>query len=265
MSSTTSYIDLASLNMRAESIKSDFQSARPFRFVSFDGIFKSDKVTEILNQYPKVDNDDNWDGTTYINQKNKFQKSEFDHDSVMQKVFDELNSTVFLEWLQNLTELEEPIIADPKLFGGGLHQSINGAFLNVHVDYNIHPETKFQRRLNVIVYMNDNWKDEYQGHLELWDLTDGKKEQIARIAPTLNRCVIFETNEISFHGHPAPLNTPMGINRKSLATYYYTKTRPAQEVSDEHNTIYVNTQGVGGKMKQLNAGIKAFLERINKK
>jgi hypothetical protein len=131
--------------------------------------------------------------------------------------------------LEELTQIEEPLLADPSLFGAGLHQSMNGAFLNVHVDYNIHPETKFHRRLNVLVYMNPNWKEEYEGHIELWDLTGKERKQLGRFSPDFNRCVIFETNEISFHGHPKKLNTPEGVSRKSLATYYYTKNRPAHE------------------------------------
>ena len=110
--------------------------------------------------------------------------------------------------------------------------------------------------------MNKDWDDSYEGHLELWDLRPGKKELLAKIAPTFNRCVIFETNEISFHGHPTPLKSPEGINRKSIATYYYTKTRPEAEIAADHNTIYVNTQGLKGKVKKLDSGIKALWERI---
>jgi hypothetical protein len=76
--------------------------------------------------------------------------------------------------------------------------------------------------------------------------------------------VMIETNEISFHGHPKKLNTPDGINRKSIAVYYYTKDRNDIISAPEHNTIYVNTEGVSGSVKRINSGIKAFLERINK-
>ena len=166
--------------------------------------------------------------------------------------------------MEKLTDIGD-LTGDEELFGGGLHQSINGAYLNVHVDYNIHPKTKYHRRLNVLVYMNKDWKDEYEGHLELWDFTKGKKDLIGRYAPLFNRCVIFETNEVSFHGHPKQLNTPTGKNRKSLATYYYTKSRPSSEIADEHNTIYVNTEGTSGKIKRFRSGIKALLERVNNK
>lgn len=85
-----------------------------------------------------------------------------------------------------------------------------------------------------------------------------------KIAPVFNRCAMFETNEISFHGHPKPLNTPEEINRKSIAVYYYTKNRDAKDIAKEHNTIYVNTEGASGEVKKLVSGVKAFFERLKK-
>ncbi len=258
------FIDFGGLKDRFSNIKKEYQSGVPFRYVMFENFFLMNKAEEIYLNYPVIEKG-KWDGTTYIDQKNKFQKTEFEKDSIMDRVFRELNSLEFTNWLQELTGLEEKIIGDEELFGGGLHQSINDAFLNVHVDYNIHPKTKYHRRLNVLVYMNKDWKDEYGGHVEFWDLTQGKKKVIGKYAPTFNRCVIFETNEISFHGHPKPLKTPEGINRKSIATYYYTKTRPLNEIAENHNTIYVNTEGITGQVKRFNSGVKSILERINKK
>lgn len=258
------FINLASLIDRQNAIKTEYQSKTPFRYIMFENFFHPDKADIILQNYPSIA-DGKWDGTTYLDQKNKFQKTKFEENSVMDKVFRELNSTEFLNWLQDITEVEDTLTGDEELFGGGLHQSTNGAFLNVHVDYNIHPKTKYHRRLNVLVYMNNNWKDEYEGHLELWDLSRGEKVLLGKYAPTFNRCVIFETNEISFHGHPKPVQTADNINRKSLATYYYTKTRPESEIAGDHNTVYVNTEGVSGQLKRFNSGVKAFLERINKK
>ncbi len=257
------FINMESLRKRQPEIKATYRSTAPFHYIMLEDFFYPDKADEIYNGYPSIE-DGKWDGTTYIDQKNKFQKSTFEKGSLFQNVFNELNSSEFLSWLSDITGIDD-IIADDELFGGGLHQSIRGAFLNVHVDYNIHPKTKYHRRLNVLVYMNKDWKDEYEGHLELWNLSEGKHELLGRYAPTFNRCVIFETNEISFHGHPRPLKTQDGINRKSIATYYYTKTRPANEIASEHNTLYVNTEGVGGQIKRLSSGIKALLERINKK
>lgn len=258
------FINFNSLIERQNEIKADYQSKKIFRYVMFENFFQADKAEVVLQNYPTIQ-DGKWDGTTYLDQKNKFQKTKFDENSAMDRVFKELNSTEFLKWLQNITEIEEELLGDEDLFGGGLHQSTNGAFLNVHVDYNIHPKTKYHRRVNVLVYMNKDWKEEYEGHLELWDLSNNQKNLIGKYAPMFNRCVIFETNEVSFHGHPKPLRTPADVNRKSIATYYYTKTRPAEEITQDHNTVYVNTEGISGYIKKINSGFKAFLERISKK
>jgi Rps23 Pro-64 3,4-dihydroxylase Tpa1-like proline 4-hydroxylase len=255
-------INYERLNQHLASIEKDFNSKKPFRYTVIEDFFYKQSAEEIYNSYPTIENG-KWNGTTYIDQKNKFQQTKFEEGTILKSVFEELNGKQFLSMLESITGIED-LIEDDDLFGGGLHQSIKGAFLNVHVDYNMHPETKYHRQLNAIVFMNKDWKDEYEGHLELWDLTNGKMKQIEKIAPIFNRCVIFETNEVSFHGHPKKLNTPDGINRKSLATYYYTKTRPEHETAPEHNTIYVNTEGIGGQFKRFTSGVKALLERINK-
>ena len=254
-------IDIDNLNKRLAEIRADYQSKKPFRYVSFENFFKGPKAELIYNQYPEIKNG-TWDGKTYMDQNNKFHKTKFDQGSVLEKVFIELNSPEFTKWVEQVTEIDE-ILPDPELMGGGLHQSTNGAYLNVHVDFNIHPTTKFHRRLNVLVYMNKDWKEEYEGNLELWDLTGENNKQLAKIAPLFNRCVIFETNEISFHGHPKPLKTPADVNRKSIATYYYTTTRPDSELAPEHSTIYVNTEGVTGNAKRLSTRVKIFLQNIN--
>jgi Rps23 Pro-64 3,4-dihydroxylase Tpa1-like proline 4-hydroxylase len=255
------YIDLPSLTDRLVDIRAEFLAKRPFHYVVFEGFFYSSKADEIYDSYPTI-KDGVWDSTTYIDQQNKFQKTKFESGSVAERVIQELNSTEFVAWLEKVTDIPD-ILADNSLLGGGLHQSINGAFLNVHIDYNVHEVTKLHRRLNVLVYMNREWKDEYEGQLELWDFTGRERKLLEKISPTFNRCVLFETNEISFHGHPKPLRTPPGVSRKSIATYYYTRNRPADEVVPEHNTIYVNTEGKRGQLKRFNSGLRAFVERIS--
>jgi Rps23 Pro-64 3,4-dihydroxylase Tpa1-like proline 4-hydroxylase len=247
-----------------EKFRARYQSKKPFKYLIIDNALKDSLAHEIHDEYPNI-TDGKWDGTTYLDQKNKFQKTVFEKNSLMQNVFDELNSEAFLEWLNFITGIEESLIADPALSGGGLHQSMNGAFLNVHVDFNIHPKTKLHRRLNILIYMNKDWKDEYEGHLELWEINDEHKNLLEKISPKFNRLVLFETNEISFHGHPKPLTIPVDVSRKSLATYYYTKTRPVSEIAGEHNTIYVNTEGVKGSVKRFKSGVRAALERVNKR
>lgn len=254
------YINIDKLKAEKSRLNEEWNTKSPFRYLYYDGFFFDHKAEQILEQYPDV-TQGVWDGTTYIHQKNKFTQTRFPANSVLNEAFEELNSVEFRNYLTELTGIRD-LEGDEKLFGGGLHQSLTGAFLNVHVDYNYHPDTKFHRRLNVLVYMNKDWKDEYEGHLQLWDMQ--KKVMLENIAPVFNRMAMFETNEISYHGHPVPLKTPHHISRKSLATYYYSKERPTSEITSDHNTIYVNTEGAVGNVKTLKSGFKALLERLLK-
>jgi hypothetical protein len=255
-------IDFDRLQAHAAELQQQWNDPKkPFRYLMYDGFFKPEAAEQILAAYPDVTTG-NWDGTTYINQKNKFALTKFgDEHPLLQEAFNEFNGPEFLSIVEQITGIQE-LLGDEELFGGGLHQSVTGAFLDVHVDFNYHQTTRYHRRMNAIVYMNKDWKDQYNGHLELWDMN--KKQQIENIAPLFNRCVIFETNEISYHGHPKPLAAPGGMTRKSLAVYYYTKDRPADEIAGEHNTVYVNTEGAGGAVKNLKSGFKAAFERFKK-
>jgi Rps23 Pro-64 3,4-dihydroxylase Tpa1-like proline 4-hydroxylase len=257
------YIDIDRLNKDLLSFKEKFQNQQPFHFIFINDFFKSDKAELLLHQYPSVEQY-SWKGITYMNQKNKFELSDFHSLPVFQSVFDELNAQEFIEWLQKLTGIEEPLLGDKSLFGAGLHQSIDGAFLNVHVDYNIHPVTQFHRRLNVLIYLNKDWKDEYGGNIEFWDFADNKKKRIASFQPAFNSCVIFETNEYSYHGHPKPLSLPKGMSRKSISSYYYSEDRPKNEKAREHNTVFRNTEGVKERIRILKSGLVAFWERVFK-
>lgn len=254
------FVNIELLQQRKGEIARFFNEQKPFRYVVIENFFLHNAAEKIYNKYPLPDAQE-WNATTYIDQRRKFIKNKFSETDLFNKVFQELHSTELIAYLQEISGISD-LLCDPELFGAGLHQSITGAHLNVHIDYNIHPITKLHRRLNLIVYMNKDWKDEYEGHIEFWDYTSDEKRFLTRYAPSFNRCVIFETNEHSFHGHPKPLNTPQGINRKSLAVYYYTKNRAVSETAPEHNSVFINTEGISGQWKRFNSGLAAFIERI---
>ena len=135
----------------------------------------------------------------------------------------QFNSSTICEFLQVLTGIEK-LIPDPHFVGGGLHQIVQGGFLKIHADFNWHGDLDLHRRINLLVYLNKNWKEEYGGHLELWDKEMKNCEE--RVLPVFNRCAIFTTTSDSWHGNPAPLTCPEGWTRKSLALYYYLCLRP---------------------------------------
>jgi Rps23 Pro-64 3,4-dihydroxylase Tpa1-like proline 4-hydroxylase len=243
------------LRPRMREIHERWSAATPFRYVVVDDFLPLEMAEEIYASYP-VPDIEGWDKITYAHQKLKFSMQSGFPPSV-ERFFQITASPQFIDAMSEISGIPA-LIPDPDLVGGGLHQILRGGFLDVHVDYNFHPKTKLHRRLNLLVYMNKDWKPEYEGHLELWDWS-GERRQLEKIAPHFNRAVMFETNEISYHGHPIPLATPPGTTRKSLALYYYTAERDS--VAPEHNTIYQQSTGVSGYVKTAVASAQAAAER----
>lgn len=131
------------------------------------------------------------------------------------------------DWVGRLLGIDG-LFKDPDLFGAGIHCIPRGGFLNMHVDFNQHPKG-WHRRANLLIYLNQDWQDEWGGHLYLGE------DKGVKISPIGGRAVVFETNETSWHGHPEPLNCPADRQRRSLALYFYTEAPPEVEA---HSTIY---------------------------
>lgn len=171
-----------------------------------------------------------------------------------------LNSRPMLNFLEILTGIDS-IISDPHFAGGGLHQIVPGGKLDVHADFNRHTKLKLDRRINVLIYMNKDWHEEYGGHFELWDRE--MKQAETKILPLFNRCAIFSTTSTSYHGHPTPLSCPPDRTRKSIATYYYTNGRPEEEVRGEHSTLFKNRPGEKTPLSfRLSRGAKKFARAV---
>ena len=139
-------------------------------------------------------------------------------------VIDEASQPKFLRWLEELTG-EKALIPDPYLEGGGIHSIGDGGFLKIHADFNWHEPLQLYRRLNVLLYLNTNWREEWQGRIELF--SDPKVEPEVSLLPIMNRMLVFTTDDASFHGHRHPLKCPEDVRRKSIALYYYSPIRPA--------------------------------------
>ncbi len=212
-------------------------TARPFPHVVIDGLFEDDAVQAVLDEFPAPGATD-W--ARFDNPRER--KLGFHHErtAISPKIrafLEEMNSFEMLLFLEKLTGIDG-LIPDPYFGGGGLHQIERGGFLGVHVDFNVHPKLHVHRRLNLLLYLNRGWREEYGGHLELWNADATICEK--RILPLFNRTVTFSTTDTSFHGHPHPLTCPEGWTRKSVSLYYYTCDRPDAERSSSHDTIFVS-------------------------
>ena len=194
-----------------------YQEASPFPHIVIDDFLDADLLRQVLAGFPSSENKSYFDREQ---ERLKFQYNPAEVDSaVTRNLFAELNSQAFLSFLEELTGISG-LVSDPHFEGGGLHETKRGGHLGVHADFNIHGRLKLERKINLLIYLNENWDDEFGGHLELWDRQ--MSGCAVRVKPVFGRAVIFNTALDSFHGHPDPLNCPPERSRRSIATYYYT-------------------------------------------
>jgi len=209
-----------------------FLNAKPFPYIEFDNFFSEEYLNDILGSFPSM-SEANYDHN--FKNKTEVKLAINSPEKIPNKInlfIEYLNSYSFLKFLQNLTGIKEKLIPDPYLFGGGLHEIRKGGYLKIHSDFNVHPQLKLNRRLNLLLYLNKSWKEDWGGCLELWDKE--MRSCGAKVSPLFNKMVIFRTTDFSFHGHPEPLMCPDNVSRKSLALYYYTNGRPLEEIDQKN-------------------------------
>ena len=230
------YFDSGQLSRLVESSRKNFTQAQPFPHIVFDDFLPSPVASLLAAEFPGPDDIDwtLWGPGEIKHTKDKqIEKlgtsDETKFGPFTRHLMAQLNSAVFLEFLEKLTGVPS-LIADPYFNGGGLHSTGRGGKLLVHADASRHPVRCFHQRLNLILFLNQDWKEEYGGHLELW--SRDKKRCEKKILPIFNRCVLFDTGAHSYHGQPAPLTCPPDRRRNSLAVYYYVLDRQQDEHYD---------------------------------
>lgn len=218
----------------AQTRSGEYRSAEPFPHAIIDDFFPPAIVANILDHFPSRD-DIAW--RKYANDREV--KLEFSNADTLGAALRTplyfCNTTPMLRFLETLTGITG-LIPDPYFTGGGLHQIERGGKLEIHADFNNLAKWNLERRLNLLIYLNRDWKEEYGGHLELWDRE--MKQAVKKVLPVANRCVIFNTESYAYHGHPHPLTCPEGWTRKSMALYYYTNGRTDMPPFEPHSTLF---------------------------
>lgn len=196
-----------------------YEKASPFPHIVIEEFLPASLLKECLAQFPT--GGEAGEAFDRDQERNKSQYSPDELPEWPRSLFYSFNSRPFIQLLQNITGIKG-LIPDPYFLGAGFHEIAQGGHLSVHADFNHHKPMNLERRINVLIYLNEGWEEEYGGSLELWD--DGMRNCVHKLAPTFNRCVIFNTTSESWHGNPDPVNHPAGVTRKSIALYYYTAT-----------------------------------------
>jgi len=222
-------------------LQHEFAIARPFRHVVIDHFFDAGFCQRLLDEFPDFDTRAAMNENGAIGGKATQEKMQRLGRSY-QRLDEVVQSQAFRDLIGEITAVPD-LQYDPHYFGGGTHENRHGQDLDPHVDFNYHPISRQHRRLNLIVYLNPEWQDEWGGSLQLHKdpYVHPAQDEIVTLTPLFNRCVIFETTESSWHGF-ARINLPpeqQGLSRKSFALYYYTDTRPTDQTAEEHSTVYV--------------------------
>jgi 2OG-Fe(II) oxygenase superfamily len=228
------------LKDQADQLATRFREREPFRHVVIDDFFAPNYCALLLAQFPAFER-----GNARSEDGSLGNKSTVEKVRSLGPAFSALDDLVksgeFLALVGRITGIPD-LLYDRWYFGGGTHENRNGQDLDAHVDFNRHPVEKWHRRLNLIVYLNHEWNDAWGGSLELHSDPRAPDDRVTTITPLYNRAVIFETTEWSWHAFPR-IDLPAGkqdLTRKSIALYFYTKERPADELADTHSTIYVD-------------------------
>ena len=205
---------LSALNSQSDGLREVFATNTPFPHVVVDNLFPPQLISDLVSEFP-TPSDQSWDRSVVEGIQVKLRSNwttEDDISPVTAEVVNFFNSGSFMKSLSTITGVQR-LISDPYFTGGGRNCILPGGVLDVHADGNWHDAMGVHRRLNAILYLNENWKEEWGGHFELWDRN--LAGCVKAVSPLANRLLIFETHDFTYHGHPNPLACPEGENRKS--------------------------------------------------
>jgi hypothetical protein len=227
-----------------------YMGAQPYPHICLDHFWDAGVLSRVAVEFPELGGkgDVRFDDP---NQRKLATRGEYRFGPETRALVHFLNSQPFLEFLSALTGIGG-LIPDPYFIGGGFHEIRRGGFLKIHADFNRHPDLQLDRRINVLIYLNADWEEGWGGHFELWDRE--MTQCVQKFLPVFNRMVIFNTTDVSYHGHPDPLTCPGERSRRSLALYYYTNGRPGGEVRADNRitTQFRPRDQDPAKMKNFN-------------
>jgi len=224
MDPATGCVDAASTRDKGLDLRDRYVAAQPFPHIAIDDFIAPSLLEMCLDEFERSRNS----RQQMFDRDQERLKRQYSPDELSPSVralFYNFNSRPFIRVLENITGIKG-LIPDPYFLGGGFHEIHNGGHLSVHADFNHHKLMDVERRINVLIYLNHDWRESFGGQLELWD--NDMRTCLHSIVPAFNRCVIFNTTSNSNHGNPQPVAHPDGVSRKSIALYYYTATWSAE-------------------------------------
>ncbi len=220
--------------------KTSFNNAEPFRYVVIDNFLDEDLALLLLRDFPKFNHLKAMSEVGTVGRK-AVNEDLYSISDIYNYFANWVQSKEFLDTISAITGIDN-LISDRTFYGGGTHENLHGQELDPHVDFNMDERRWYHRRLNLLIYLNQEWDESWGGLLELHsNPRSSETNQVRSFLPIFNRCIIFETSEYSWHGFSQIRlpNDKQELSRKSLSIYLYTKDRPEQEIAPSHTTFYV--------------------------
>jgi Rps23 Pro-64 3,4-dihydroxylase Tpa1-like proline 4-hydroxylase len=211
--------------------------SQPVKNFMIENFLDDDFANEVHASFPSFSETKQLGGVSFtnVNEQNKYHLTDSKlFKQPLLKLDEMIRSPYFCDLMSHAFGIPH-LVGDAKLHGGGIHQTGPGGRLDVHVDFNYIEDQDLYRRMNILIYFNKDWHDDWGGNIELWD--SKVKNCIHSFPPSFNRCVVFETNEISFHGVTA-VKCPDSVARQSFAGYYYTADPPDWWKGEAHSTVF---------------------------
>lgn len=205
---------------KGSELREAYQSGEPYPHVIIDDFLPPEILETCLREFPKESDS----AEEKFDRAQERLKESFNPDTLspsVRSLFYSFNSRPFIRVVENITGIKG-LIPDPYFAGAGFHRVSQGGHLSIHADFNHHKPMNLERRVNVLIYLNKDWRPEYGGSFELWD--KDMTNCAHSVVPSFNRCVMFNTTLESMHGNPKPINHPDRVPRRSIALYYYTAT-----------------------------------------
>jgi len=204
-------------DIKVAELNNTFINAEPFENIIIPNFLSQEYAEKIFKEFPTDIESGSW-----YKYNNPIEKK-FANDKIntmprcIKKLFNLLSCKEVIDKVHLLSGIDK-LDYDPYLHGAGIHIHPTGGKLDMHLDYEKHPFLNKERRLNIILYMSKDWKEEWNGETQLWDKDLSKC--IIKSPVVFNTALIFKTNETSWHGLPEEIVCPENEFRKSVAYYY---------------------------------------------
>jgi hypothetical protein len=221
-----------------EVLRERFVSAKPYPHLEIDGLFSGDLLDRIVSEFDEF-GEAEWKQLKNEREQTLRLKPGWRMKPASKAYLDLVSSPDFVRFLSSLTGIPA-LLPDPLLRGGGLHESKQGGHFGLHLDFAKHPVTKLDNRVVMITYLNRDWREDYGGCLEIWDMDNNKC--VHKVVPQFGRTIFFAHSDKSLHGHPVPVSAPEGRPRRSIAAYYYSNGREDDAAAERYTTFFAPSQ-----------------------